>query len=70
MNNRLTFDVTQNDIFVDGSSLSGFAVIVDQKFETETTDDLGSKCSIYSLDVIQSDTDAKINLIIYEDGSI
>lgn len=69
-NIRLTFVVTQNDIIVDGSSLSGFAVIVDQKFETETTDDLGSKCSIYSLDVIQSDTDAKINLIIYEDGSI
>ncbi len=68
MNIRLT--VTQNDIIVDGSSLSGFAVIVDQKFETETTDDLGCKCSIYSLDVIQSDTDAKINLIIYEDGSI
>lgn len=70
MDIRLTFDVTQNDIIVDDSPLSGFAVIVDQKFETETTDNFGSKCSIYSLDVIQSGMDVKINLIIYEDGSI
>ena len=70
MNIRSTFVVTQNDIIVDDSPLSGFAVIVDQKFETETTDNFGSKCSIYSLDVIQSGMDVKINLIIYEDGSI